>query len=153
MTRTARIIGGTNIVLAPLLLGAGDLLRLRAEKVEESGEWGLQEAAAQLAAIAANRDTYELASWLFLAAALTAVPARQRGDVPRRHPRRSGADGGAARGHWFANTPAGNAQPAGRGQHDRRSVRFGRTSTEQAATAAAREEIEGLRPPSPSRRW
>ena len=71
MTKTARVVGGASIVLTPLLLGAADLLRMRADGSTD----GIESQAAIMEAIEANRGAYELASWLAYAGALLSIPA------------------------------------------------------------------------------
>lgn len=78
MSRTGRIIGGVSVVLAPLLLGIADQVRMVADPPDGAGmvgEYGVEEAAASLATIHANRPTFVAASYLFYVAMLLTIPA------------------------------------------------------------------------------
>ncbi|MFA9446700.1 hypothetical protein [Egicoccus sp. AB-alg6-2] len=78
MGRTVRIVGGASIVLAPLLFGIGDQVRMVADPPTEAGivgEYGIEEATASLAMINANRATFVVASYLFYVAMLLTIPA------------------------------------------------------------------------------
>jgi membrane protein YqaA with SNARE-associated domain len=79
MARIARGVGGTSLVLAPLLAGTGGALAIAARPEEEAGlintEWGVEAQLADLASIADHAGLFALSGYCFYAAALLAVPA------------------------------------------------------------------------------
>jgi hypothetical protein len=79
MRPITRVLAGTSILLAPLLWGIGDQLRMAAEPPASVGivndGYGVAEAAATFASIDANRGTYVAASFVVYLAVLFAVPA------------------------------------------------------------------------------
>jgi hypothetical protein len=78
MGRTARTVAGASIVLAPLLVGVGDQLRMRADPPDGVGivqEFGAAEAAQSLANIDANHGMFLAAAFLVYAATVLAIPA------------------------------------------------------------------------------
>lgn len=79
MGPVARIVGGVGIVVAPLLLGVADQVRMAAEPPAGVGavdaSWGVEQASAQLVAIEANAATFATAGWLAFAGTLVSVPA------------------------------------------------------------------------------
>jgi hypothetical protein len=78
MTRTARVVGGVSIVLAPLAVGISDQLRMLADPPDAPGivgEYGLAQATTSLASIDANRGTFVAASTLLYLATLLMIPA------------------------------------------------------------------------------
>jgi hypothetical protein len=78
MGKAVRILGGASIVLAPLLLGIGDQVRMVADPpagLGIVGEYGIEEATASLAMINSNRTTFVAAAYVFYLAMLLTIPA------------------------------------------------------------------------------
>lgn len=77
MGKTARIVAGTSIVLAPLTIGIGDQVRMVADPPASrgAGGYGVEQAAASLASINANRPAFLAASYLIYLAMLLSIPA------------------------------------------------------------------------------
>lgn len=78
-TRRGLAAGTVCLLLTPLVTMAADIARMAAERsgalVGLISASGADEATAMFAAIEANRGTYQLASWLALAAAILSIPA------------------------------------------------------------------------------
>jgi hypothetical protein len=78
MGRKTRIVAGASILLAPVLFGVSDQVRMVADppsSLGAVGEYGVTEATASLASINANRGWFVAASYLAYLGTLLLIPA------------------------------------------------------------------------------
>lgn len=71
---SARILGGAAVAAFPLTILAADLFRLSAERGARGDRTTVDSIISQLIAVDTHRGAFEIASWLFYAAALVTIP-------------------------------------------------------------------------------